>query len=309
MATKWALGDIPDQAGRRVVVTGANSGLGRVTSLELARRGAHVTLACRDTVKGQWAADQIRFAVPQAQLDVSALDLADLGSVERFGERFATRYDRLDLLVNNAGVMATPKRLTADGFELQFGTNHLGHFALTAHLLDRLLAAPAGRVVTVSSSFHKIGRVDVDRLGTERYHRWLAYARSKLANLLFGLELERRSRAASTSMRSIVAHPGYAATNLQFASLSCAPARLFMTVANGVFAMSPEQGALSLLYAATAPVPPGASFVGPGGWTGQHGYPELIEPGTCALDDENARRLWQVSEELTGVHYDFPAPR
>src|SRR5829696_5851911 len=215
MAGGWDAKDIPDQSGRTAVVTGANSGLGLVTTRELARAGARVVMACRNLTKGEAARREIEAAVPGAALELEELDLSSLDSVRAFADRFD---GGLDLLVNNAGVMATPRRRTADGFELQFGTNHLGHFALTELLLPAMEGRPDARVVTLSSTAHRTGRIAFDNLsGDRRYFRWRAYGQAKLANLLFALELERRLRAAGSTIKSMAAHPGYAATNLQFA--------------------------------------------------------------------------------------------
>jgi NAD(P)-dependent dehydrogenase (short-subunit alcohol dehydrogenase family) len=208
---------LPDQHGRTAVITGANSGVGLEAARELARAGAHVVLACRDTAKGAAAAETIRKEIPSAELDVAALDLASLDSVRAFAELYP--HERLDLLINNAGVMAAPYTKTVDGFELQFATNHLGHFALAGLLLDKLLRTPGARVVTVSSTAHKMGRIDFDDLQSERsYRRWRAYGQSKLANLLFTFELDRRLRTTDADLLSVAAHPGYSATNLQFAA-------------------------------------------------------------------------------------------
>ena len=305
MAEHWTTADIPDQSGRLAIVTGANSGLGRSTAWELARAGATVIIACRNTAKGEEAATRIRQDVPAADLRVLALDLADLASVRSFADGLVV--DRVDILVNNAGVMAPPRRLTADGFESQLGTNHLGHFALTGHLLPRLLAAPAPRVVTVSSGAHRIGRIRFDDLqGERRYVAWLAYGQSKLANLMFCFELQRRAVEAGTALKSVAAHPGYAATNLQFAAPRL-PDRMIMRVTNLV-AQSAEMGALPSLYAATAPDLPGGSFVGPDGLMEQRGYPHVVTAAGKAYDEDAWRRLWEVSEELTGVRYQFATP-
>ncbi len=307
MASRWTADDIPDQAGRLAVVTGANSGLGLITARELARAGATVVLACRDTGRGEHALSQIRAAAPGADVSVGALDLADLGSVRAFAERFAAEHDRLDLLINNAGVMAPPRRLTADGFESQLGTNHLGHFALTGLLLGRLLAAPQPRVVTLSSGAHRIGRINFDDLqGERRYNNWRAYGQSKLANLMFCFELDRRATAAGTPLLSIAAHPGYAATNLQFAGPRFHE-RAIMVITNRVFAQSAEMGALPTLYAATAADLPGGSFVGPDGFMEQRGHPHLVTAAGKAYDQDAWRRLWDVSEELTCVRWELPS--
>jgi NAD(P)-dependent dehydrogenase (short-subunit alcohol dehydrogenase family) len=306
MAGKWTAKDIPDQSGRLAVVTGANSGLGLVTARELARSGAAVVLAARNTPKGEQAAASINEAVPGADVRVQELDLADLGSVRSFAETLDS--DRLDLLINNAGLMAPPRRLTKDGFESQFGTNHLGHFALTGLLMPRLLAASEPRVVTVSSTAHRAGQIDFDDLQRERkYNNWRAYGQSKLANLMFCFELQRRATEAGTSLRSMAAHPGYARTNLQFAAPTTRD-KAVMAVTNLLFAQSAEMGALPTLYAATFPDLPGGTFVGPGGLMEQRGHPKVVTAAGKAYDEDTWRRLWEISEELTGVHYQFAAP-
>lgn len=304
---KWTAEQIPDQAGRLAVVTGANSGLGLSAARELARAGCEVVIACRNTAKGEKAAESIRSDVPSAKLEVAALDLADLASVRAFAERLSGSRDRLDLLINNAGVMAAPYARTADGFEMQLGTNHLGHFALTGLLLERLRNTPEARVVTVSSGMHHSGSIDFDDLQSERsYKRWGAYSQSKLANLLFTLELDRRLKAADLSLRSVAAHPGYAATNLQLSGPRL-PERLVMRVSNLLFAQSADMGALPILYAATAPGVEGGFYIGPDGRGESRGYPTTVVPNRKALDPQVAARLWEVSEELTGVSYGLPA--
>ncbi|HEX3433172.1 MAG TPA: oxidoreductase [Solirubrobacteraceae bacterium] len=297
------MNDIPDQSGRIAVITGANSGVGLEAAAVLARAGAHVVMACRDTSKGDAAAASIRADVAGAQLDVEALDLASLDSVRAFAERYP--HEQLDLLINNAGVMVPPYTKTADGFELQLGTNHLGHFALTGQLLDRLLHTPHARVVTVSSTAHKFGRINFDDLQSERsYVRWRAYGQSKIANLLFTLELDRRLREVDADVLAVAAHPGYSATNLQFAATPSRIERLGSAVLNRVIAQSADRGALPTLYAATADIP-GNSFVGPDGIQEMRGEPKVVRPVRAARDEQTARRLWDVSEELTGVHYVF----
>jgi NAD(P)-dependent dehydrogenase (short-subunit alcohol dehydrogenase family) len=297
---------MPGQAGRTAIVTGANSGLGQIVARELTAAGAQVVMTSRDAEKGNAAAAAIRARVPSANLEVASLDLADLSSVRAFSERFLGGHDRLDLLINNAGVMAAPYRRTADGFELQFGTNHLGHFALTGLLLAALRERAGARVVTVSSNSHKAGVIRFDDLqGEQQYARWAAYSQSKLANLLFALELDRRLRGAGLPLISVAAHPGYSATNLQ---LSGPPLheRIAMRLANRFVAQSAEMGALPLLYAATQPSLSGGSYVGPGGRGEVRGYPTLVRPSQAAQDVAIARRLWEVSEHLTGVTYDLP---
>ena len=304
-APSWTAGDIPDQRERVAVVTGANSGLGLVTARELSRAGARVVLASRSAQKGQDAAVRIAAAVPGADVRPAVLDLADLESVRAFA---AVAPDRLDLLINNAGVMAAPRRITKDGFESHFATNHLGHFALTGLLLGRLLAAPAPRVVTVSSTMHRGGTIDFDDLqGERKYSRWGAYSQSKLANLMFCFELQRRAAAAGTALLSMAAHPGYAATNLQAAGTDRFYERWFMAIGNRLFAQNAEMGALPTLYAATFPDLPGGTYVGPGGRSEQRGYPKVVTAAGKAYDEQAWRRLWELSETLTGVRYEFEA--
>ena len=289
--SSWTPTDMPDQAGRRFVVTGANSGIGLAAARELAAHGARVVLAVRDTAKGETAAREI-----EGEAVVRELDLADLGSVRAFAEGME---GEIDVLVNNAGVMATPKRKTKDGFELQFGTNHLGHFALTGLLLPKI----RDRVVTVSSPAHRMGRINFDNLqGDRNYQRWLAYGQSKLANLLFMYELQRRLEAAKSPLRSMAAHPGYAATNLQFKTESIQDKIMGLT--NRLLAQSAEQGGWPTLYAATMDIP-GGSYAGPDGFMEQRGNPKLVGSSGAARDEEKARRLWETSEELTGVRYEF----
>jgi NAD(P)-dependent dehydrogenase (short-subunit alcohol dehydrogenase family) len=287
----WTAADLPRLDGRTVVVTGANSGIGLVTARELARAGARVVLAVRDTARGERAAETI-----PGRSEVRRLDLADLASVRAFAGAWE---GDLDVLVDNAGVMATPERRTKDGFELQIGTNHLGHFALTNLLLPRI----ADRVVTVSSGAHRAGRIDLDDLNWERrrYERWRAYGQSKLANLLFTLELQRRLEAAGSPVRALAAHPGWAATNLQRRTENLLQNTL-MAIGNRVLAQSDEMGALPTLYAATQDLP-GNSYVGPDGRGEQRGHPTLVGRTAAASDEGTARRLWALSEELTGVRF------
>jgi NAD(P)-dependent dehydrogenase (short-subunit alcohol dehydrogenase family) len=301
MAEGWTAKDIPDQSARYAIVTGANSGLGLVTARELARAGASVVMACRNLDKGHAAIEQVRAAVPDGQVQLEELDLASLESVRGFAERYKATHDGLDLLINNAGVMAPPRRRTADGFELQFGTNHLGHFLLTTLLLDSMEGRDDARVVTLSSTAHKMGRIAFDNLNGDRhYFRWFAYGQSKLANLLFALELDRRLRARDSTVKSLAAHPGYAATNLQSAAPPLVD-RVVMKVSNAVIAQSDDMGALPTLFAATQPGLSGGTYVGPDGPGEQRGYPTIVKPSGRARDENSARRLWQVSEELTGV--------
>ena len=304
MNARWTAEQIPDQQGRTAIVTGANSGLGFIVARELAGAGAHVIIASRDAGRGAGAMALIKAAHPAANIEVGQLDLANLGSVRAFAQHFLAGHDRLDILINNAGIMAVARGLTPDGFELQFGTNHLGHFALTGLLMPAFNQRVGTRVVTVSSNNHKAGEIRLDDLqGEHRYSRWGAYAQSKLANLLFMLELDRRLKAAGLPMISVAAHPGYSATNLQ---LSGPPPwqRIFLRIANRVVAQSAEIGALPILYAATYPDLAGGSYVGPDGSGEMRGYPTLVQPNDRAKDAELAKRLWQISERLTGVRYE-----
>jgi NAD(P)-dependent dehydrogenase (short-subunit alcohol dehydrogenase family) len=309
MSDRWTVDQIPDQSGRVALVTGANSGLGLIAARELARAGARVVLACRNTDKGATALREITDEVPGAEAELAALDLASLDSIRSLAREFGKAHDGLDLLINNAGVMAPPRRTTEEGFELQFGTNHLGHFALTGLLLGALEGRSGARVVTVSSTAHRMGRINFDDLnGERRYRRWRAYGQSKLANLIFALELDRRLRATGSTISSLAAHPGYAATNLQSAAAPVLD-RAVMVVTNLLIAQDAEVGALSLLYAATQPGLEGGTYVGPDGRGEQRGHPQPeAVPTRAALDRTVAAQLWAVSEEATGVHFDLPTP-
>lgn len=304
---RWTAQNIPDLSGRDAVVTGANSGLGFQTALELARHGASVTLACRNQARGEDALRRLRAQVPAATAELALLDLADLASIRRFAESFEAQHSGLDLLINNAGMMAIPRRPTVDGFETQFGVNHLGHFALTGRLFSLLAARPGARVVTVSSGAHRSGRIDFGDVQRERRYRpWAVYAQSKLANLLFTFELQRRVDAAGLNLLSVAAHPGFAATNLAEAGPRLAGHPLRARLARAgvrLFGQPDARGALPTLYAATAPEVKGAAFYGPDGFLEQRGYPKEVKASSQAYDAEVARRLWAVSEELTGVMF------
>ncbi|MBK9738165.1 MAG: SDR family oxidoreductase [Actinobacteria bacterium] len=311
-ALRWTSLDMPNLDGRVAVVTGANSGLGLETALELARHGAAVTLAVRDLDKGEQARADIAAAAPDAVVDVARLDLADLGSVRGFAEAWSASHpEGLDLLINNAGVMAIPHRTTADGFEMQFGTNHLGHFALTGLLLPALVARPRSRVVTVSSGAHRMGRMRFDDLmGERRYRSWGAYGQSKLANLLFTSELQRRLDANGIPTLALAAHPGYASTNLQAAGPEMSGRTWLKApvgLATRLLGQSAQMGALPTLFAATAPGLPGNSYIGPDGFLEQHGHPRVVDRSSAAKSTVDALRLWQASERLTGVHYPLDA--
>jgi NAD(P)-dependent dehydrogenase (short-subunit alcohol dehydrogenase family) len=291
----FSAANIPDMAGQTVIVTGANSGIGRVAASTLADHGARVILAVRNTDKGDTAAAQM-----SGTTEVRRLDLASLASVKEF----AAGWDGpIDILINNAGIMIPPLSRTADGFEMQFGTNHLGHFALTNLLLPRI----TGRVVTVSSTGHRIGQIDFSDLNWERksYKAWRAYGQSKLANLLFTAELQRRLIDAGSAVEANAAHPGYAATNLQFHSENRLM-EIISVIGNRVIAQDENGGALPTLYAAVADIP-GNSFAGPGGFMEQRGAPKLVGRSGAATDMDVARRLWDVSEQLTGVSFPLAA--
>ncbi|MFJ6570110.1 SDR family NAD(P)-dependent oxidoreductase [Streptomyces sp. NPDC091292] len=304
MSHKWNATDIPDQSGRTAVVTGGNTGLGFETAAALASRGAHVVLAVRTMEKGDRAAERIAARTPGASVEVQRLDLGSLASVRAAADELRGRHDRIDLLINNAGVMWTPRSTTEDGFELQLGTNHLGHYALTGLLLDHMLTVPGSRVVTVSSEAHRLGAsVDFDDLQSERrYSRPGAYGQSKLANLLFAYELQRRLAAADARTISLAAHPGGSATELARNSKPLVRG-LFERVVLPLFAQDAEHGALPSLRAATDPGAVGAQFYGPDGITHMRGHPRAGTSSKKSHDARTQRRLWTVSEELTGVTY------
>jgi len=295
----WTTENIPDQSGKIVIVTGANSGIGYEAARALTFKGATVIMACRDPEKGEAAALQIRSENIQGQVVVKQLDLADLDSISSFAQAFLAEYNQLDILINNAGVMATPYRKTADGFEMQFGTNHLGHFALTGLLIDLMIATPKSRVVTVSSYVHYLGKINFDDLNSEKaYQKWLAYGQSKLANVLFAYELHRRTSKNGNNPISIAVHPGYAATNLQRTTRFFSFTNLFM-------AQSQEMGALPTLFAATNPEVRGGEYIGPDGFLGQRGYPHKAQSSGRSDDQSTAQRLWEISEELTKVRFNL----
>jgi NAD(P)-dependent dehydrogenase (short-subunit alcohol dehydrogenase family) len=308
---EWIAKDIPPQEGRTAVVTGANVGLGLETAAELAGAGATVILASRDSAKADSAASEIGSRFPDAEVHVVRLDLASLSSVGDASEAIAgLTPDGIDLLINNAGVMMPPRRETADGFELQLGTNHLGHFALTGKLLPLMTDREGSRVVTVSSGMARLGKLDFDDLqGRGGYSRTGAYAQSKLANLVFAIDLNRRLESARLATRSLGAHPGYAATDLQVAGprigggMTSTIAAPFMALGHRLLAQSAADGALSTLRAATDTGLPGGSYVGPSGPGEMRGTPVPVEPVEKALDRDLAERLWQASVELTGVEY------
>jgi len=306
---KWTAADIPDQTGRTIVITGANSGLGLRSAEALAAKGARVLLACRNATKAATALDAVKAKATVADPEVRTLDLQSLASVRECAAGLEQDLGSLDVLMNNAGIMAVPKALTQDGFESQIGTNHLGHFALTGLLLPTLLAAPEPRVVTVSSNAHNLGRLHLDDLSFERrrYSRWRAYGQSKLANLLFSGELQRRAVQHKTALTAVAAHPGYAATNLTSGpALGAAVLKPFLALGDRVVGQPDHMGALPQLYAATMPDVMADDYWGPDAFRGQRGHPTRVGRTTHAQDVAAAAGLWELSEELTGVAYPWP---
>ncbi len=292
----WNLESMGDQTGKRILITGANSGIGFEAAQVLVMKGAEVIMACRSQEKGQAALERIQQACPQGKVSLMSLDLASLESINSFAEEFKSHYDRLDILINNAGVMAPPFAKTTDGFEMQFGTNHLGHFALTGHLLPLLEAAEAGRIVVVSSLAHRFGKINFSNLNAEKhYMRWPAYGQSKLANLMFAKELQRRLEQAGSNVIAVAVHPGYSATDLQ----RYMPGK---SVLNKI-AQSQLEGAMPTLYAATDTAIRGGDYIGPDGWLEIKGRPQRAFVARKAVDAAAASRLWDVSENMTQVHY------
>lgn len=308
MSLNWNQANIPDQSSKVIVITGANSGIGLEAARELAGKGAHIVLAVRNELKGKTAVSAIVKAFPQASIEVMPLDLADLSSVHRFSESFGKRYHNLSTLINNAGVMAPPYRTTTDQFEMQFGTNHLGHFALTGLLLPQLLATSDARVVNVSSMAHTFGTIDFDNLdGTKGYRRWRFYGQSKLANLLFTYELQRKLETTKSNLISVACHPGFAATNLTAAGIGMNLAWVGKGMGQlaNIAAQSASMGALPTLYAATEPNVKGGDYIGPLGRSGMRGYPSKVQSNARSHDADVARRLWETSERLTQVQFNF----
>lgn len=300
----WSVEDIPDQKGRVALVTGANSGTGFETAKALAGRGAHVILACRRVERAMGAEQAILAAHPGASLERVELDLSSLDSVGEAARTVLERHARLDLLINNAGVMIPPSSRTSEGFELQFGTNHLGHFALTGHLLPLLLATPGSRVVTMSSTAHKFGRIRFEDLQFGRgYKAWAAYAQSKIANLMFTFELQRRLEKAGSGTLAVAAHPGWARTELQRHAIRNPIARVFMSLAGSFLSQDAAQGALPLLRAAVDPAVAGAAFYGPAEYAELVGAPVPVPANARSRDEVVQGRLWKISERLTQVAY------
>jgi len=303
----WTADDMPDLSGKTIVVTGGNSGIGYEAAMEFARKRAEVILACRDLGKARTAAAQIKSSASGAKVDVMELDLSNLASVRGFSDAFHLQHQALHVLCNNAGVMAIPYRQTTDGFEMQFGTNHLGHFALTGLLLDRLIATEGARVVNVASGAHRMGKIRFDDLQWKNgYRKWMAYGQSKLANLLFTLELQRRVDAAGKQLLCVACHPGYAATNLQAAGPRMSGSSMLESLfsfGNSVFAQSAAMGALPTEYAAVAADVHGGDYIGPDGMAELWGNPVRVGRSAAAQDAAAASRLWDISEQLTNVHY------
>ena len=301
-AGRWTEADVPDQSGRTAVITGGNSGIGFEAARVLATRGARLILGCRDRGKAHDAVTRIRAAATGADVRVVPLDLASLESVRAAAGQIRSTCERIDLVVNNAGVMMPPYGRTTDGFELQFGINHLGHFALTGLLIDRLAALPGARVVTVSSNNHSDGRINFDDLQSERgYRRMAGYSQSKLANLMFTYELQRRLHAAGTPAIAAAAHPGLTRTDLA-RYLSPVMTALYVLIERPL-AQRAAIGALGTLRAATDPAVRGGDYYGPGRWRGERGYPVRVSSSERSHDEGAQRRLWQESERLTGVGY------
>jgi NAD(P)-dependent dehydrogenase (short-subunit alcohol dehydrogenase family) len=302
----WTAADMPDLSGKVIVVTGGNSGIGFEAAKEFARKGAHVVLACRNREKARSAMEDIVAEIPGASIEIMDLDLASLDSVRQFAADFKANHDRLDILVNNAGIMMVPYSETEDGFESQFGINHLGHFALTGLLLEPLLAAPGARVVTISSNAHQRGRMDFNDLGFQNgdsYDRSAAYNRSKLANLLFTEELQRRFEESGADITAVAAHPGVSKTHLADHLFEGPFIDLALPLADKIF-QSAAMGALPTLRAAVDPFARGGDYYGPEGFNSFRGYPIKIAPSSAAQDTADAQRLWNVSERLTGVTYE-----
>ncbi len=296
---KWTTDNIPDSEGKIILITGANSGLGFETAQAIAAKKATVVMACRNPAKGEKAVENIHSLFPDAKIALMDLDLSSLKSINMFAEKFKNAYDYIDILINNAGVMAPPYSTTEDGFELQIGINHFGHFALTGLLLDLLLQAETGRIVSVSSFAHKMGAINFHDINwKKKYSKWPAYSQSKLANLLFTYELDRRLKNVNARAIAVAAHPGYSHTKLQrYTGL--------FSFLNHIIAQPPHMGALPILYAATAWNIGGGHFIGPDGFLEMRGYPKKTHSNKKSFNQDVARRLWELSEKVTGVKYRF----
>lgn len=306
---KWKAEDIPDQSGKIIIMTGANSGLGLEATKELVRKGATVIMACRNIEKGKDAVDEVITEIPNAKVELMELDLSKLVSVREFAKNFNQKFDKLDVLVNNAGIMQPPYTVTEDGFELQIGVNHFGHYVLTGLLLDKLKFSPGSRVVNQSSIAHSRGIINFEDINSkDKYSRLGAYGQSKLANLLFNNELDRLFKENSTDTIAVGVHPGYTATKLQHNGPTLGGksiwSRLY-TVTNKIMAQGVDKGILPMLYAATEDDVTGGDYIGPGGFSGMRGYPKRIKSSERSYSLEDANTLWDLSEELTGLKYEF----
>jgi len=305
--SKWCATDVPDLSGKVAIVTGANSGIGYEATKVLAAKGAHVVMACRSVDKCTLAVEKIKREVEHASLTAMKLELGDLSSVRGFASAFKEEHNSLDILCNNAAIMQAPKGVTVDGFETHLGVNHLGHFALTGLLINTILNTKNSRVVTVSSNAHKMGRFDFDDLKLDKsYGRTSAYARSKLANLLFAYDLQRKLESCGSSSISVAAHPGYAATNLQITGPGMGGGKLLVWIyklLNRVMAQSAEMGALPILYAATAKDVVGADYIAPGGLGEWRGYPKKSMSSNASYDKDLAKKIWEISKDLTKISY------
>lgn len=295
---KWTAENIPDQSGKIIIITGANNGLGFVDAKELSGKGAQVIMACRNLEKANDAKEKILEKHPGASLDIMELNLADFDSIKKFAAGFSQKYQKLDVLINNAGVMMPPYQKTKQGFELQFGTNYLGHFMLTGLLLSKILKTPNSRIVNVSSALHNFGSMNFDDLNWEKsYNKIKAYGRSKLSNLLFTYELQRKLSATGKDTICLASHPGWATTNLQRTS--------FFRFFNWIFGQSPETGALPTLYAAVSPDAEGGKYYGPSGFMERSGAPKEVDSNKESKSLEEAKKLWDISVQLTGINFDF----
>lgn len=304
-STNWTTNNIPNMTGKVVIITGANSGLGFESTIALTRKGAQVIMACRSKDKAQTAINQLKSQVPQAKVEFMTLDLASQNSIREFAKWFNDKYTHLDLLLNNAGIMSVPYGKTEDGFERQLGTNHLGHFALTGLLLERIKETPNARVVTMSSGAHTMASMDFNNLqyeGGNKYSASTAYGRSKLANLLFTYKLQRLFEKNNIKAMALSAHPGGANTNLNNHYSENLLGRLMMPLMNKMF-QSAEMGALPILRAATDPQAQGGQYYGPNGFTGNSGYPILVKSNKKSYDHTIQNKLWDVSEQLTNIKY------
>ena len=305
--TKWTYSDIPSQEGRVAIVTGANSGLGYFTARGLAEKGCEVIMACRNTDKGEVARAALLEQEPAARLKVMELDLSDLGSVHQFTEAFRSSYKNLDLLINNAGLMAIPLRRTVQGFEMQFGVNHLGHFALTALLFDLLKSTERSRIVNVSSAAHKMGEIRFDDINWEKgYSKWRAYGMSKLANIHFTHELADKVAARGIDITVVAAHPGYSDSKLIEKGPEMNGQQLMVRAGrfvNSFVAQRTEMGALPQLFAATSPDAVHRGYYGPGGFGGMRGYPQRTYPQRRKVSKDVQERLWALSEKMTGLSF------